>query len=123
MQASRGGCAIMASGYKGTPRNCEGHVTHAGLRWFPSNRTLWLVFACAAHADQLEAARPLLDRDRAELARRRERTRRQLAGQPTHWEPQPLATGAAGLRLLERARTWAATHPQEEPHNTPDQGM
>jgi len=54
------------------------------------------------------AARPLLERDRAELARRRYYyDRRELDP-----DQRPLAVGMAARELVERARRWAAAHPE-----------
>jgi len=56
----------------------------------------------------LIAARPLLERDRAELARRRYYyDRRELDP-----DQRPLAVGMAARELVERARRWAAAHPE-----------
>jgi hypothetical protein len=110
VEASRGGCAFMVSGFAGTPISCERAVTHAGLVWFPGPRRLWWAFACVEHACGLEVPRLLLERDHAELARRRGKHAAALAGRG-QWVPDPpLATGAEGLRLLEQAREWASRH-------------
>lgn len=117
LAASRPGCAAAAGdGYAGTPRHCIAAPTHAGLIYFPHPPPgqVWLAFACDRHADQLVAARPLTDPDRAELAARRERLRRILDGEPPQPE-RPLAVGAAAQRLLRRARRWAGRHPNEVP--------
>ncbi len=94
-QASHAGCGAIVPSGDGHPLYCRHIPTWAGLRWYPypAPGSVWLAFTCDTHVDQVEAARPLLDRDRAELQRRRDHPR----------QVQPLATGAAGRRLVERA--------------------
>jgi hypothetical protein len=76
------GCgAYSTSGHAGTPRGCQGAVTHAGLILREHPVQAWLAFSCSMHTDDLIAARPLLDRDRAVLADWRARERRALDGQ------------------------------------------
>ncbi|HEY0814582.1 MAG TPA: hypothetical protein VGE11_14985 [Pseudonocardia sp.] len=84
----------------------------AGLWFARHSRTVWLGFACARHADDLIAPRPLLPRDRDALRRRRDQHRTEMAGQRWAGEQEgPVARGAAAERLVERARAWAAGHP------------
>jgi hypothetical protein len=66
---------------------------------------VWWAFACAAHVEYLTAARALLDRDRAELARRR-RPREDRDGATVG----PVATGRQARELIARARRWAERH-------------
>ena len=76
------GCgAYSTSGHAGTPRGCQGAVTHAGLILREHPVQAWLAFSCSMHTDDPIAARPLLDRDRAVLADWRARERRALDGQ------------------------------------------
>ena len=72
-QLGRAGCgAAIQSGAGGSFRDCLGGGAYAGVKLHrsPIRRQLecWLVFACAKHVDQIDAARPLLDRDRARTA-------------------------------------------------------
>jgi len=62
-----------------------------------------MAFACPDHVDDLIAARPLHDRDRAEQARRRRGNEQQVGD---------LAVGREARELVERARRWAAAHPE-----------
>jgi hypothetical protein len=67
-------------------------ITAASLR---DRRQLecWLVFACTEHVAEIDAARPLLQRDETLQQAWLERRRRALNGR--RWErPKPLATGA-----------------------------
>jgi hypothetical protein len=98
------------------PSACTNAPTVAGLRFSPRGRTVWLGFACDAHADQLIAPRPLRPRDLDTLRTRKARKRTELDGQ--HWaglREGPLARGDAAERLVERARAWAARHPYPDP--------
>ncbi|OLT12918.1 hypothetical protein BJF78_23200 [Pseudonocardia sp. CNS-139] len=79
------------------------------------------MFTCAHHTDEVIAARPLLDRDRAELTRRRDRATSVRAGH-RHPPVEPLRVGTAALRLVEDARAWAAKHPAVEPEPRAAQG-
>ncbi len=98
-QASRAGCGATVSTDDGHPRDCWDTPAWAGLRYYPYPRgAAYLAFVCDAHNDQVEAARQLLDRDRLEMARR------QAGG-----VVEPLATGAAARRLVERAVRYYAS--------------
>ena len=83
------------------------------MKWFPYPRPgeLVLAFACDAHLGDLDVARPLDDRGRAELERRRERDRRVLVDKEPERKDPPLATGVEGRQRLARARAWAAERP------------
>jgi hypothetical protein len=106
------GCG--AFGHAGTPCGCQGAVTHAGLILREHPVQAWLAFSCSMHTDDLIAARPLLDRDRAVLADWRARERRALDGQG--WDPpRPLAVGAAANYLVRRALRKTATRHWAEP--------
>lgn len=109
--AQRAGCgaAAISSGITG-PSPCPHPPTWAGLVYFPYPRpgeTRW-AFTCDHHRDHLTAPRRLLDRDRAELARRRERERAVLVDHARYVPDEPLARGAAARRLLQRAERLAA---------------
>ena len=53
------GCgAYSTSGHAGTPRGCQGAVTHAGLILREHPVQAWLAFSCSMHTDDLIAARP-----------------------------------------------------------------
>jgi hypothetical protein len=110
------GCgAACQSGPGGSFRPCEGRPSHAGvnLHRSPIRRQLecWLVFACAQHVGEIDAARPLLERDEAVRQAWLEQRRRALAGR--RWEPpKPLATGPDAKQLHERALAWAASVPR-----------
>ena len=107
------GCGGMI--HRGTtgPDHCPAEPTVAGLWWSAHGRTVWLAFACPAHADELIAPRPLKPRDRDALSRRRDKRRTQMAGHRWAGEQEgPLARGAAAERLVERANAWAERHPQ-----------
>jgi hypothetical protein len=70
---------------------------------------VWLVSACDEHRGKLVVARPMLARERAELARRAE-PRRMVREDGARQVPlAPLAVGTEASRLVERARAWAAT--------------
>lgn len=99
----RAGCA--GQGGKG---HCNGRVKFAGLAYFTHSRQVWLAFVCAEHKWQLVTPRPLLDRDRAEIARRREALRRVTEDHLPYVKPQPLAVGREALALIENARKWAS---------------
>ncbi|WP_232661256.1 hypothetical protein [Pseudonocardia sp. TRM90224] len=58
------------------------------------------------HKSRLIAARRMLDRDRAELERRRHSWTWARVGHPP-LPIEPLRTGVAAHRLVEKARTWA----------------
>jgi hypothetical protein len=108
--AAAGWGAYSTSGHAGTPRGCRGAVTHAGLILREHPVQAWLAFSCSMHTDDLIAARPLLDRDRAVLADWRARERRTLDGQG--WDPpRPLAVGTAANYLVRRALRKTATWP------------
>lgn len=92
------------------PVSCPAPVVAAGIvaGRDPRRPTVWLAFTCAEHVGHLEVARPLTDRDRAEIARRHEHA------QTRRPDPDsgPLATGQAACELVTRARRWAAAHPE-----------
>jgi hypothetical protein len=93
------------------PTSCQAQPTVAGLWYSAHGRSVWLGFACDRHADELIAPRRLLPRDRDVLDRRRDRRRTELAGRRWAGEEEgPLARGAAAVRLVERAKAWAAAH-------------
>ena len=107
------GCgAACQSGPGGSFRSCEGRPSHAGVKLHRSSirRQLecWLVFACAQHVGEIDAARPLLERDEAVRQAWLEQRRRALAGRRSE-PPKPLATGADAKQLHERALVWAAS--------------
>lgn len=115
LAASRGGCAAAAYGFGGAPHQCPGRVEWTGLVWFesPAPGEVWKAFACDGHRDQLVAARPLEDRDRVELQRRRDKHQAGLEGRP--WAPdRPLAVGPDARRLLDRAKDWAKRSAAED---------
>ena len=107
-------CGGYRQGVWTAPSPCPHPVAAAGLyvnradhrpyRW-----SVWWAFACPEHAHELVAARPLLDRDRAEIARRRDLRE--------HWTPgrdvEPLAVGRPAAELVERAHRWATAHPEQ----------
>jgi hypothetical protein len=62
-------------------------------------------FACPVHAHALIAARPLWDKDRDELTRRR---RAKAAGGSV---TATLAVGVAARNLVAQARGWAGRNP------------
>ncbi|MDN5749655.1 MAG: hypothetical protein L0H64_14250 [Pseudonocardia sp.] len=76
----------------------------AGLVFYEQPPRVWWAFACPHHAEHLTAARPLLDRDRAEIARRR--------GAAPLDRTEPLAVGRAARELIDRAQRWAGAHPE-----------
>ena len=68
------------------------------------------MFVCVEHVDEIDAARPLLERDEAVRQVWLEQRHRALTGR--RWEPpKPLATGADAKLLHERALAWAASTP------------
>jgi hypothetical protein len=105
-EIGRPGCIVTVSGPLGKPAECHRSPTYAGLAFFEYPRPrVWLVFACDEHFGQLIAARRMLERDRAELARRAARRQRVLEEKAPL---EPLAVGSNARRLVERARAWAA---------------
>jgi hypothetical protein len=96
-----------AGGYQGgtwtPPSHCTREPVAAGLAFYAAARrqSVRLAFACPDHVDDLIAPRPLCERDRAEMGRRHQR------------EPvAELAVGREARELVERARRWAAAHPE-----------
>jgi hypothetical protein len=106
------GCGAMRqSGSGGSFRPCTAQPTHCGVRLHRSSQRrqleCWLVFACPDHVGEIDAARPLLQRD--EVLRQTWLQERQQALAGRRWErPTPLATGADAKTLHERALAWAA---------------
>src|SRR5689334_21995609 len=96
------------------PSECNAEPTVTGLVLIGEpgkRRAVWRGFACDAHADELRGARPLLPKDRDELARRREARRAQRAGHRWPGEREgALAWGREADELLARAEAWAARH-------------
>jgi hypothetical protein len=84
---------------------CSAEPTHAGLVLI--NDQAFLAFACREHRSGLIAPRRMLDRDRAELERRRHSWTWARVGHPP-LPIEPLGIGAAAHRLVEKARAWAA---------------
>lgn len=104
------GCGGYQHGMWTAPATCGRPVVAAGPVFYPyPHPQTWLGFACAEHVGQLEVARPLTDSDRAVLARRSAR-HRDPGPVP---EEVPLATGRAARELIDRARRWAAAHPDQ----------
>lgn len=98
LEASRGGClCAVASGGQCGPRSCDEPVTHAGTRFFPYDKSLWLAFACEGHADVLTDPRPLTDRDRRELETRQRNHDLAMSGKP-YIRPKPLRAGRVPVR-------------------------
>jgi hypothetical protein len=83
---------------------CRAEPTHAGLVLI--NDQVFLAFVCMEHKSRLIASRRMLDRDRAELERRRHSWLWARVGHPP-LPIEPLQTGAAAHRLVEKARAWA----------------
>jgi hypothetical protein len=83
---------------------CSAEPTHVGLLLI--NDQVFLAFACLEHKSMLIAARRRLDRDRAELERRRHSWTWARVGHPP-LPIEPLRTGAAAHRLVAKARAWA----------------
>ncbi len=96
-------CGAFVVGATTQPRSCIAAPVWAGLVYYQLPRpTLWWAFTCDVHVAHLHAPRRLLDRDRAELARRREHRELALAGRP--YEPvNALATGYSAKQPLIRA--------------------
>jgi hypothetical protein len=88
------------------PYHCPRPVVAAGLVFYEERRGqfLYLAFACPEHTRELIAARPLQERDHAEITRRRTR--------PATERTEPLAVGREARELVARARRWARTHPE-----------
>lgn len=100
-----GSCGGYRHGVWTAPSRCLSPVVAAGLIFYEKPRArVWWAFACPDHAEHLTAARPLLDRDRAEIARRR-------SAAPLD-RTEPLAVGQAARDLIERAQRWASAHPE-----------
>jgi hypothetical protein len=90
---------------------CRTAPTHAGLIMLDDQA--FLAFACPEHKSSLIAPRSMLDRDRAELERRRHSWLWARAGHPP-LPIDPLRTGAAAHRLVEKVRAWVLDHPQHD---------
>jgi hypothetical protein len=92
------------------PTRCPQPVVAAGfvVDRNPRKPSVWLAFTCAEHVGHLDVARPLTNRDRAEI------TRRQSHADALRNDPDsgPLAVGQAARELVARARRWAAAHPE-----------
>jgi DNA-binding MarR family transcriptional regulator len=73
------------------------------------NDGVFLAFACPEHKSSLIGARRMLGRDRAELERRRHSWTWARVGHPS-LPIEPLASGAAARRLVEKARVCAVEH-------------
>lgn len=104
------GCGSYVDRGNLAPKPCGAEPTHAGLIMFrrPSGRRYVVrEFTCATHADHLDVARPIQERDRPVLQRRRDREQAQLAGRAWSGEDeQPVAWGREADELMERARAW-----------------
>jgi hypothetical protein len=99
-ELSRAGCIVTVTGPLGKPASCHQPPTYAGLAFFEYPRArVFLVFVCDAHRGEVIAARPMLERDRAELARRADKLRRVLEDGARDTPLGPLAVGAAARRL------------------------
>lgn len=111
-QDSAAGCGGYVDRVALAPRPCEVEPTMVGLTMYrePSGRRqLVRGFACDRHAAHFDVHRPIEDRDRPILDRRRERERVELAGRAWDGErEEPLAWGREADELLERARAWSA---------------
>ena len=79
--------------------------------------SVWWAFACAAHVEELTAARALLDRDRAELTRRQHHRHQHYQydsrGDPGGETLESLATGRRAREVIAAARRWADQHPDQ----------
>ena len=104
--AASAGCWGYQGGTWTSPSSCTRAPVAAGLVFYssPRRQSVMVSFACPDHAGDLIAARPLRDRDRAEMARR---ARQEPVAQ--------LAVGREARELVERARRWAAAHPRAHP--------
>lgn len=111
-QDSAAGCGGFIDRVQLAPRRCKAEPTVVGLRMYQERsgrRHVVRGFACDRHADHLDVHRPIEDRDRVILDRRRERERVELAGRVWEGEDEePLAWGREADELLERARAWSA---------------
>lgn len=75
----------------------------AGLIYYEDPRpNLFWSFTCDQHVGHLHAARQLLDRDRAEISRRREQSALAMAGRRFE-HTDALATGQDARRRIVRA--------------------
>lgn len=100
---ARSGCGGYRMHTRLAPTPCPLPPVWAGVIYFPSpppGAACW-TFTCDAHRDNLTGARELLERDRAELRRRRDNEQSGLKGGP-YVPTKPLATGAAAKRLMRR---------------------
>ncbi|MBC3189978.1 hypothetical protein H7X46_02735 [Pseudonocardia sp. C8] len=105
------GCGARVSGFGGPPGRCTGGATYAGVVMFATEQKqmLWLAFACAEHADQLDAPRRMLPRDEAARDERHRNEQAARSGRP-YTRPQPLALGRDARELHAKALRWAAAH-------------
>ena len=110
---SEGACGGYTQGVVTAPTRCQARVVAAGVVFFErSTPSGWWTFACAEHVGELVAPRALLDRDRAELARRRRR-HGEPGDDPGDEPTTPLATGRQARELIARVRRWTEQHPHQ----------
>lgn len=108
-QASRAGCGSYTNNPLTAAAPCATAPSWVGVVFYPRSQppSLWRAFACDRHRDQLDVARPLEQRDRDELARRRERWRATVEDHRPWIPEEPLATGAEARARFEAAQRWA----------------
>lgn len=114
-QDSAAGCGGYIDHVQLAPRPCGAEPIYVGLHLYrqPSGRRhVVRGFACDRHTAHFAAYRPIEDRDRLLLERRRERRRVEMAGRVWDGErEQPLAWGQEADELIARARAWMAGGP------------
>lgn len=111
--ASDGTCVGYRQGVWTAPSRCPAPVVAAGLVFYERPRpAVWLAFACPEHVEHLTAARSLLDRDRAEI------TRRRTPGEPVG----PLAVVRAARELLDRGPRLGPRAPRTHLHSARHRG-
>lgn len=119
-QASRAGCGSYTNSPLTAAAPCTTPPVWAGVVFYPRSNPpeLWLAFTCDRHRDALDVARPLEERDRDELARRRERWRATVEDK-VPWTPEePLARGVEARERFARAKAWGAGRAPEQQAQT-----
>ncbi len=97
------GCGAFVTGATTQPRQCGAQPVWAGLIYFEDPRAaLFWSFTCDQHVGHLHAARRFLDRDRAEICRRRDQSALAMAGR-RFARTEALATGQEARRRIVRA--------------------
>lgn len=109
-QPSAAGCGGFIDRVQFAPRRCKAEPVFVGLLMYrerSGRRHVVRGFACTRHTYHFDAYRPLEERDRVVLERRRDRERVERAGRVWAGEDEhPLAWGRDADELIKRAQAW-----------------